>query len=116
MTTEVLGRWLCKPTFRGDHPPEKGKPSAGWALGEPEKGLEPSTSTLARRLGSFSPSESVTEMSRDAGLPSQEVSGRPPSSRSSGEKSGDEILAAWRPRFRRVSWASSPTLKTRVGR
>jgi hypothetical protein len=37
--------------------PKKKKPSRRWALGEREKGLEPTTSTLARRFGSFSPSE-----------------------------------------------------------
>jgi hypothetical protein len=39
---------------RGDDHPEKEKPSDSWALGEREKGLEPSTSTLARRRGRVS--------------------------------------------------------------
>jgi hypothetical protein len=48
VTTEVVRQVVMQTTLLSDHHPEKEKPSNSWALGEREKGFEPSTSTLAR--------------------------------------------------------------------
>jgi hypothetical protein len=58
---------------------------------EPEKRFEPSTSTLAK---GFEGLISLVNLSKDKDIPLQGVSGRPTSSRSGGDESGDANSAA----------------------
>jgi hypothetical protein len=74
-------------------------------ISEREKGFEPSTSTLAK---GFEAQISLVILSKDKDIPLESVSGRPTSSRSSGDESGDANSISER-------FSGQPILDGRVG-
>jgi hypothetical protein len=80
---------------------------------EREHGLEPSTSTLAK---GFRALISLANLSKDKDMPLQGVSGRPTSSRSGGDESGDANRRRACPRAGNVPTRRAPGSRAVEGR